>query len=79
MKIMIAQETKLELGEFSHFISDAHIYINHIDGLKEQLHRSPLALPQLEIANKPFWDLKFEDFKLHNYKHHPAIKFPVAV
>ena len=76
---MIAQETNLELGEFSHYINDAHIYENHIDGLKGQLTREPLSLPELKIADKPFWDLTFEDFELNNYKHHPIIKFPVAV
>ena len=76
---MIAQETNLKLGEFSHYINDAHIYENHIPGLKEQLNRNPLPLPKLEIAKKPFWNLKFEDFKLKNYNYHPAIKFPVAV
>ena len=76
---MIAQETNLELGEFSHYINDAHIYENHIEGLKEQLKRSPLSLPTLEIKKKPFWELTFEDFILHNYEHHPVIKFPVAI
>ena len=76
---MIAQETNLKLGQFSHYINDAHIYENHIDGLKEQLKREPLDLPQLHIQNKPFWDLEFEDFELINYEHHPIIKFPVAV
>ena len=76
---MIAQEAGLELGEFSHYINDAHIYENHIEGLQTQLTREPFELPQLIINNKPFWDLKFEDFKLINYKHHPVIKFPVAV
>lgn len=76
---MIAQETNLKLGEFSHYINDAHIYTNHIDGLKEQLKRDPKPLPNLHIKNKPFWDLEFEDFKLENYTHHPVIKFPVAV
>ena len=76
---MIAQETNLELGEFSHFINDAHIYENHLEGLKEQLKRDPMPLPELKIADKQFWDLTFEDFKLNNYKHHPVIKFPVAV
>ena len=76
---MITKETGLELGEFSHYINDAHIYVNHIDGLKEQLVREPLPLPSLEIADKPFWDLTFEDFTLENYQHHPVIKFPVAV
>ena len=76
---MIAQETNLKLGEFSHYINDAHIYENHIDGLKEQLTREPLELAKLKITNKPFWDLTFEDFELVNYQHHPIIKFPVAV
>ena len=76
---MIAKETNLGLGEFSHYINDAHIYENHIDGLKEQLKRDPLELPKLKIKEKPFWNLEFEDFELCNYEHHPVIKFPVAV
>ena len=76
---MIAQETNLKLGEFSHYINDAHIYTNHIDGLKEQLKREPKPLPILHIKSKPIWDLEFDDFKLENYNHHPVIKFPVAV
>jgi len=76
---MLAQEVGLELGEFSHYINDAHIYINHVDGLKEQLEREPMDLPELKIARKPFWDLEFNDFELLNYNHHPAIKFEVAV
>ena len=76
---MIAQETNLELGEFSHYINDAHIYENHIQGLREQLKRKPMQLPRLKINRKPFWTLAFEDFELVNYNHHPVIKFPVAV
>ena len=52
---------------------------DQIEGLKDQLTRDPLPLPTLEIAEKPFWDLQFEDFELKDYKHHPIIKFPVAV
>ena len=76
---MIANETELELGEFSHYINDAHVYVNHIEGLREQLSREPMKLPELKIDKKPFWDLSFEDFQLINYEHHPVIKFPVAV
>jgi thymidylate synthase len=50
-----------------------------VDGLREQLTREPKTLPTLEISDKPFWDLKFEDFSIKNYEHDPAIKFPVAV
>ncbi|MFH1713111.1 MAG: thymidylate synthase [Candidatus Jacksonbacteria bacterium] len=76
---MLAQECGLKLGEFSHYINDCHIYENHIDGASEQLTRKPYPLPRLKIAKKPFWKLKFEDFKIVDYKHHPFIKFDIAV
>tara|TARA_B100000029_G_scaffold150357_2_gene145613 strand:- start:1605 stop:2423 length:819 start_codon:yes stop_codon:yes gene_type:complete len=79
LTMMIAKETNLVPGQFSHYINDAHIYVNHIEGLKEQLNRKPFPLPSLKIADKPFWELKFSDFTLENYQHHPIIKFPVAV
>ena len=53
--------------------------VDHIEGLKTQVARKPYNLPILEISKKSFWDLEFEDFKLVDYKHHPTIKFPVAV
>ncbi|MBP9717752.1 thymidylate synthase [Candidatus Gracilibacteria bacterium] len=76
---MMAQECNLVPGVFTHTLGDAHIYTNHIDGLKEQLTRKPYPLPTLTVAKKPFWDLQFEDIKLENYQHHPFIKFKVAV
>ena len=76
---MIAQETNLDCGTFSHYINDAHIYVNHVDGLKEQLKRETYKLPKLLINKKPFWELQFEDFTIEDYQHHPVIKFPVAV
>lgn len=77
--MMVAQECTLTPGIFTHTLGDAHIYLNHVEGLKEQLTRTPLPLPQLKIAKKPFDELKFEDFTLENYQHHPFIKFPIAV
>lgn len=79
LMIMIAQECNLTPGIFTHTIGDAHIYLNHIEGLKVQLARKPLAPPIVTVEKKPFWDIKFEDIKLLNYEHHPFIKFPVAV
>jgi thymidylate synthase len=86
---VIAQQVGLELGEFAHTIVDAHIYIgekgtenekyDHLEGLKEQLLRKPLTLPQLKIASKPIDELKFEDFELSNYQYYDRIKFEVAV
>ncbi|HLP17783.1 MAG TPA: thymidylate synthase [Bacteroidota bacterium] len=75
----IAQDAGYVPGAFSHTIIDAHIYVNHIDGLKEQLKRTPKPLPELRIAHKPIDALRFEDFELVNYNPDPAIKFDVAV
>jgi len=79
LTMAIAKEVDLEPGVFAHTIVDAHIYENHIDGLKEQLTREPRELPTLEIADKAFDELELDDFKLKNYNPHPGIKFEVAV
>ncbi|MBN2307018.1 thymidylate synthase [Candidatus Peregrinibacteria bacterium] len=77
--MMVAKECSLTPRYFIHTFGDAHIYLNHLEGLKEQLTRTPHQRPTLEIADKPFWDLKFEDFQLKDYECDEAIKFPIAV
>lgn len=77
--MMMAQECGLVPGTFVHTLGDAHIYLNHMEGLKEQLKRTPHKLPTLKIAKKPFWELKYEDFTIENYEHDSFIKFPIAV
>lgn len=79
LTMAIANEVGLDYGTFAHTIVDAHIYENHIDGLREQLTREPRALPKLEIAQKPIDRLELEDFELNDYNPHPPIKFEVAV
>lgn len=79
LTMAVAQEVGLQPGTFAHTIVDAHIYEDHIEGLKEQLTRKPKALPELKIAKKPVDELKYEDFELLNYDPHPVIRFPVAV
>ncbi len=76
---MIANECQLTPGIFVHTLGDAHIYLNHVDGLHEQLKRAPKPLPRLEIAKKPLFDMTFDDIKLINYQHDSFIKFPIAV
>jgi len=77
--MMVAQECDLTPGIFTHTTGDTHIYLNHLQGLKEQMTREPYELPKLTIAKKPFDEIKFDDFKLENYKHHDSIKFKIAV
>ena len=76
---ILAHDAGLALGEFSHTIVDAHVYVNHVDGLREQLKRAPRPLPRLQIEAKPIDQLQFEDFAVIGYDPHPAIKFQVAV
>ena len=76
---LIAQECDLTPGIFVHTLGDAHVYLNHIDGLKEQLQRVPKSLPQLKIAKKPVLDITFDDIEVINYEHDAFIKFPIAV
>ncbi len=79
LTIVMAKLTGLEPGIFAHTIVDAHIYVNHVDGLKEQLKRHPRPLPRLEVAAKDIDELTFEDFHLIDYNPHPRIPFEVAV
>ena len=58
---------------------DTHLYVNHIDAVKEQLSRVPMKLPQLFIKKElhnleDILQLRIEDFELVGYKSYPAIK-----
>lgn len=79
--MMIAQVTGYKPGKFIHVIGDAHIYLNHIDQVKEQLSREPKPLPTVKInpSVTSLFDFKFEDITVENYNPWPTIKAPVAV
>ena len=78
---MIAHVCDLKYGEFIHTLGDAHIYINHIDQVNEQLSRKPKKLPKIKInpSVKDIFNFKYEDFSLEEYDPYPLIKAPVAV
>ena len=78
---MIAHVCDLKYGEFIHTLGDAHIYINHIDQVNEQLSRKPKKLPKIKINPyvKNIFNFKYEDFSLEEYDPYPLIKAPVAV
>ncbi|MEK9824811.1 MAG: thymidylate synthase [Methylotenera sp.] len=81
LTMMVAQVCDLQLGDFVHTLGDAHIYLNHMEQVQEQLSRTPRALPNMHINPevKDIFGFKFEDFTLEGYDPHPAIKAPVAV
>ena len=81
---LICQQVKMKPGKVIGFFADSHIYVNQIEGVKEQLKRTPLEQPSVKILNVEdpnwtIWDWKYTDFELLDYQSHPAIKFPVAV
>ncbi|HYM98158.1 MAG TPA: thymidylate synthase [Aestuariivirgaceae bacterium] len=78
---MVAHVTGLKPGEFIHTLGDAHLYLNHIEQVREQLKRKPLALPRLIIKRDvgEIGDFRFEDFEIAGYQSHPHIAAPVAV
>ena len=88
---IIAKEVGMIPDELISNMGDCHIYLNQIDGVKEQLTRKPYSLPQLSGKDEyhylmdldiPFSE-KIEQFKsdfwkLENYQSHPSIKMPLS-
>ncbi len=81
LTMMVAQVTDLKPGEFIHTFGDAHIYLNHMKQVDEQLKRQPKKPPTMWINPKikSIDDFKYEDFELKNYECWPAISAPIAV
>ena len=78
---MIAQVCNLEVGEFVHVLGDAHIYLTHVEQVKEQLKREPLPAPQLRLnpSIKDITQFTMADIELVDYQSHDAIKAEMAV
>ena len=81
LTMMIAQVSGLGLGDFVHTFGDAHLYLNHMDQVEEQLSRSTFDLPTMKINSQvtSLFDFVFDDFELQNYQSHGPIAAPVAV
>ncbi|MFG2512378.1 thymidylate synthase [Streptomyces sp. NPDC048584] len=77
---MVAQQTGLEPGDFIWTGGDCHIYDNHVEQVTEQLSRTPYEFPALELRRaSSLFDYAYCDVRIAGYRHHPAIKAPVAV
>jgi len=77
---LLAKETGLKEGKLVGFLGDAHIYSNHVEGLKEQLSRTPGKLPKLVTENfTSIFDWEYTDSKVEDYEPQARIKFEIAV
>jgi len=73
---LLAKVCGLEAYEFIHFMGNCHLYENAIDAAKLQITREPFEFPTLSIKHvrENINDYQVEDFLLHNYISHEAIK-----
>ena len=78
---MIAHVCKLKAKEFIHSIGDAHVYLTHIDALKEQIKRAPRKFPKLIFRREISCidDFKISDFVIQDYNPYSSIKINICV
>jgi thymidylate synthase len=79
---LLAKHAGLAEGKLIGFLADTHIYVNQIDGMREQLTRDPerYALPR--VVTEPFtsvWDWTADASRIEGYESYPKIDFPIAV
>ena len=78
---IIAKYVNMVTDELIVNIGDAHIYLNQIEGVKEQMIRTPYELPTVKISDRIVNDIseyEIGDFILDNYQYHPIIKMPLS-
>lgn len=78
---LMAQVTGRKPGIFNHFFGDAHIYLNHLDQVREQLQRIPGELPSIRLNPevKDILDFEWKDIELFNYVPQGHIKGAVSI
>ena len=78
---MVARACGLGVGDFVHTLGDAHLYSNHFEQAREQLSRTPRALPVLKLdpSVDDLFGFTFDHIAIEGYDPLPAIKAPVAV
>ena len=79
--MMIAKQVNMVPDEVIGNLGDVHLYLNHIEPIKEQLTREPYSLPTVKISDRVVNDISeytLDDIILENYQSHPTIKMPLS-
>jgi len=79
---LLAKQAGCAEGRLIGFLADTHIYVNQIDGIREQLTRDPdrYHLPRLVTETfTSIWDWTADDSRIEGYESYPKIDFPIAV
>lgn len=78
---LLAQQARLEPGEFVWMGGDVHLYLNHAELVEEQLRREPKGEPHLAILRQPpsIFDYRIEDFEVTGYTPQGKLAAPIAV
>jgi thymidylate synthase len=78
---MFAKQLNMVPDELIGNLGDCHIYLNQIEGVKEQLTREPYPLPTVKLSDRVVNDISeytLDDIVLENYQSHPSIKMPLS-
>jgi thymidylate synthase len=77
---MIAKQVNMIPDELIGNLGDVHLYLDHVEPIKEQLNRKPFELPTLKIHSNidDISHYKVSDFELIGYQYHPTIKLPLS-
>ncbi|MDR1618750.1 MAG: thymidylate synthase, partial [Treponema sp.] len=77
---LLAREAGLAEGRLVGFLGDTHIYVNHLEALREQIRRERRRLPGLRTENfRSLFEWRYADSAVTDYDPHPAVKFDIAV
>ena len=81
LTLMMAHVCGLQPGTFVHTLGDAHVYLNHVEALEEQLRRTPKPFPQVRLRRRveDIDGFTLNDFELDDYSPHDNIKMKMAV
>jgi len=77
---LLAHVTDMDTHELIYTVGDAHIYFDQIEGVKEQLTRTPREGPRIKLnpEQKDLFQFKLSDVQIEGYNPDPIINYPVA-